>query len=304
MKFLLFHCFLLVSCCCAFVNGSIYVTISNETFEDRSASFGPSIPKHGKIGYIMEPPQDPTGCSRVSDPILPIMDVITKENNWIALVRRGGCSFITKVRNMQQSGAIAVIVGDPTHPTWITMYAPGDTSDIIIPSVFLAKNEYNKLLLLTKLLDTPMLAVLQYDDLNDFWPLIDILIIVILSPCIMLFLIYISWKIRQGVQRRRELAPISVVSRLSVKIFNSASDKETNAYYNDDTNEEPESCAICLEEYETGNELRILPCKHQFHSQCVDAWLTTRKKLCPICKRDITFSNNEITPLLLEEGKQ
>jgi E3 ubiquitin-protein ligase RNF13 len=46
--------------------------------------------------------------------------------DWIALVRRGGCSFITKVRNMQASGAIAVAVGDPERQSgWITMYAPG-----------------------------------------------------------------------------------------------------------------------------------------------------------------------------------
>jgi E3 ubiquitin-protein ligase RNF13 len=47
--------------------------------------------------------------------------------DWVALVRRGGCSFITKVRNMQESGAIAVAVGDPEHQSgWITMYAPGE----------------------------------------------------------------------------------------------------------------------------------------------------------------------------------
>lgn len=105
-----------------------------------------------------------------------------------------------------------------------------------------------------------------------FRPLIDILIIVIVSPCIMLFFIYISWKIRQGVQRKRELAPVSVVSKLTVKIFK-ANEKD----------EEPDSCAICLEDYQSGNELRLLPCNHQFHTACVDAWLTTQKKLVRIC---------------------
>lgn len=84
----------------------------------------------------------------------------------------------------------------------------------------------------------------------------------------MLILIYISWKIRQGVQRRRELAPVSVVSKLTVKIFKL-----------DEKEQEPDSCAICLEDYQSGNELRLLPCNHQFHTLCVDAWLTTQKKL-------------------------
>ena len=64
---------------------------------------------------MVEPSQDPTGCSVVEPPC----------SDWIALVKRGGCSFITKVRFMQKSGAIAVVVGDSEHPGWITMYAPG-----------------------------------------------------------------------------------------------------------------------------------------------------------------------------------
>jgi len=40
--------------------------------------------------------------------------------------------------------------------------------------------------------------------------------------------------------------------------------------------EEPDTCSICLEEYLVGDELRILPCKHEFHTSCIDQWLTTR----------------------------
>jgi E3 ubiquitin-protein ligase RNF13 len=32
--------------------------------------------------------------------------------------------------------------------------------------------------------------------------------------------------------------------------------------------------------------LRILPCKHEFHVICVDQWLLTRKRTCPVCKAD------------------
>ncbi|KAM7266646.1 hypothetical protein ACFE04_004543 [Oxalis oulophora] len=46
------------------------------------------------------------------------------------------------------------------------------------------------------------------------------------------------------------------------------------------------TCAICLEDYNAGEKLRILPCRHKFHASCVDFWLTTRKTFCPICKRD------------------
>lgn len=45
--------------------------------------------------------------------------------NWIALIERGECSFVDKVRAMQASGAIAAVVGDKHYNGWITMYAPG-----------------------------------------------------------------------------------------------------------------------------------------------------------------------------------
>lgn len=46
--------------------------------------------------------------------------------SWVALVERGGrCGFAEKVRNMQASGAKAVIVGDNQRGGLITMYARG-----------------------------------------------------------------------------------------------------------------------------------------------------------------------------------
>ncbi|KAF9984081.1 hypothetical protein BGZ75_004363 [Mortierella antarctica] len=46
-------------------------------------------------------------------------------------------------------------------------------------------------------------------------------------------------------------------------------------------------CAICLGEYEVGDQVRTLPCYHQYHLACIDPWLLTVASFCPICKRDL-----------------
>ncbi|KAF9426750.1 hypothetical protein BGZ76_002628 [Entomortierella beljakovae] len=47
-----------------------------------------------------------------------------------------------------------------------------------------------------------------------------------------------------------------------------------------------EECAICLYDFEDGDELRHLYCDHFFHRNCVDRWLS-KNPHCPKCKRAI-----------------
>ncbi|XP_006748586.1 E3 ubiquitin-protein ligase ZNRF3 [Leptonychotes weddellii] len=45
-------------------------------------------------------------------------------------------------------------------------------------------------------------------------------------------------------------------------------------------------CAICLEKYIDGEELRVIPCTHRFHRKCVDPWLL-QHHTCPHCRHNI-----------------
>ncbi|GFO17749.1 RING finger protein [Plakobranchus ocellatus] len=45
-------------------------------------------------------------------------------------------------------------------------------------------------------------------------------------------------------------------------------------------------CNICLCDYENGDQKRLLPCKHDFHKDCVDTWLKS-KATCPVCRSDV-----------------
>ncbi|CAI5460815.1 unnamed protein product [Closterium sp. Yama58-4] len=47
---------------------------------------------------------------------------------------------------------------------------------------------------------------------------------------------------------------------------------------------EEDPCTICFDGFKSGDQLRILPCQHRFHTACIDEWLM-KKPLCPLCKR-------------------
>merc|ERR1712203_945453 len=47
-----------------------------------------------------------------------------------------------------------------------------------------------------------------------------------------------------------------------------------------------QKCAICLEEYRTGETQATLPCFHQFHNACAEHWLLQSTE-CPICKHKV-----------------
>ncbi|KAJ1921905.1 hypothetical protein H4219_000251 [Mycoemilia scoparia] len=61
-------------------------------------------------------------------------------------------------------------------------------------------------------------------------------------------------------------------------------DAEIKDFWSDEA--EDTTCPICLSDYEEREILRLLPCSHAFHQDCVDRWLHLNR-LCPLCKADI-----------------
>ena len=51
--------------------------------------------------------------------------------------------------------------------------------------------------------------------------------------------------------------------------------------------DENASCSICTEDFEKGQDIRVLPCDHKFHPACVDPWLLDVSGTCPLCRVDL-----------------
>jgi hypothetical protein len=51
-------------------------------------------------------------------------------------------------------------------------------------------------------------------------------------------------------------------------------------------NHEETCCAICIDNFEAGVQVRHLTCGHPYHKKCIDPWLM-EKGTCPQCKVDV-----------------
>lgn len=50
------------------------------------------------------------------------------------------------------------------------------------------------------------------------------------------------------------------------------------------------ACVICMSNFKNGQRIRVLPCQHEYHTNCIARWFTMNSS-CPICRRDNFLSN-------------
>ncbi|XP_072231499.1 E3 ubiquitin-protein ligase RNF43 isoform X2 [Leuresthes tenuis] len=87
------------------------------------------------------------------------------------------------------------------------------------------------------------------------------------------------------------------ISRLETKTYSSqscsGSQRHRGAWGSASSSNSSPVCAICLEEFQDGQHLRIISCAHEFHKDCVDPWLL-QHRTCPLCMHNIMGSERQL----------
>ncbi|XP_040284011.1 E3 ubiquitin-protein ligase RNF13 isoform X1 [Bufo bufo] len=248
----------------------------SKSFEDLPARFGYRLPSDGLKGFlVISKPEN--ACEPIAPP------PVEKDNIssvYIVLIRRLDCNFDLKVLNAQKAGYKAAVVYNVDSDDLISMGS--NDVDILkkidIPSVFVGE-ESAKIMRDQFTWDKGAYIELMPDgNLPLEYYLIPFLIIV--GICLVLIVIFMITKFVQDRHRaRRNRLHKDQLKKLPIHKF-----KKGDEY---------DVCAVCLDEYEEGDKLRVLPCSHAYHCKCVDPWLTKTKKTCPVCKQKVVPSHGD-----------
>lgn len=136
-------------------------------YTSRIAGFGPRLsgtPITANLVHVIDGSNSPDlGCETLTN--------TSALNGKVALVQRGGCLFVEKVKNAQNAGAIGVVVYNNTTTNIITM--GGSDASITIPSIMISqgdgaalKNELTNGAVNVSLYDSSITADNVYD--SDF----------------------------------------------------------------------------------------------------------------------------------------
>lgn len=61
-------------------------------------------------------------------------------------------------------------------------------------------------------------------------------------------------------------------------------------------------CVICLEDWEIGEVVKEMPCKHRFHGGCIEKWLGIHGS-CPVCRFKMPVDHEDVINKSVGDGE-
>ncbi|KAA3680846.1 E3 ubiquitin-protein ligase RNF13 [Paragonimus westermani] len=210
---------------------------------------------------------------------------------FIAIIERGDCNFDLKVWNVQQAGFSGAIVYDTVDEKIFPMGGRDctcnflsltsslafilDVEKIEIPAVMVDRiSGYRlKTYSLTESKRRYLGSMVSFYNLPLKYVLLSLLVLVgasllVLIGCFAAHLCNLWRRAHRGRLSQRHLRQL--VTKRFVR------------------DQDPfETCPICLEDYKERDKLRLLPCHHAFHTECIDPWLLRNRRRCPVCNQTV-----------------
>uniref|UniRef100_A0A3B1ISR1 Ring finger protein 150a n=1 Tax=Astyanax mexicanus TaxID=7994 RepID=A0A3B1ISR1_ASTMX len=272
----------------AFVNITYVDPVTSElrTEKTECGRYGEHSPKREARGTVLLPASghDRQACD--SGTRFPVSR--EHQGPWIALIARGNCTYREKIRLAASLNASAVVifnVGSSNSNETITMPHQG-TGDIV--AIMIPEPKGREIAaLLEKNVSVIMHITIGTRNLQKYVSRTSVVFVSI--SFIVLMIISLAWLVfyyiqrfryasaRDRNQRRLGDAAKKAISKLQVRTIRKG-DKETESEF--------DNCAVCIETYKPNDVVRILPCRHVFHKNCVDPWLQDHRT-CPMCKMNI-----------------
>ncbi|XP_062130609.1 E3 ubiquitin-protein ligase goliath [Drosophila sulfurigaster albostrigata] len=207
---------------------------------------------------------------------------------WIALVRRGRCTFEDKVKHVHHYNAAGVIIYNDKQVMQLEkMQIKVKTRNIA------AVITYQSIGLdLASTVDKGYNVTISIiEGRRGARPLASLnktSVLFVSISFIVLMIISLVWLIFYYIQRFRYMQAKDQQSRNLCSVTKKAIMKipTKTGKMTDEKDMDSDCCAICIESYKPADIIRILPCKHEFHKTCIDPWLIEHRT-CPMCKLDV-----------------
>nr|XP_061786724.1 E3 ubiquitin-protein ligase znrf3-like [Nerophis lumbriciformis] len=209
---------------------------------------------------------------------------------FLAAIKRAGRRPGAAKRAVQR-GATAVIFDVSENPDAIDKLNQVADDPLKRPVVYVKGNDAVKLMNIVnkqkvaraRIQHRPPRQPTEYFDMGIF-----LAFFVVVSLVCLILLIKIKLKQRRSQSSMNRMA-VQALEKMDTHKFKAKGkgQRESSCGPTDSLSSSSTSdCAICLEKYIDGEELRVIPCAHRFHKKCVDPWLL-QHHTCPHCRHNI-----------------